>query len=40
MRPLKLIGTRVIEGVASPNGNRAIIHGGKGIEIVRVPSVT
>jgi hypothetical protein len=40
MSQLKLTGTRVMEGVASPNGNRAIIHGGKGIEIVRAPSVT
>jgi hypothetical protein len=40
MPPPSLIGTRVIEGLTSPNGNRAIIHGGKGIEIVRVPSVT
>src|SRR5207244_752875 len=40
MSQLKLTGTRVIEGVASPNGNRAIIHGGMGIEIVLAPSVT
>ena len=29
----KLINTRVMKGVASPNRNQAIIHGGKEIEM-------
>ena len=29
----KLVSTRVIKGVASPNRNQAIIHGGKEIEM-------
>jgi hypothetical protein len=28
-----LVSTRVIKGVASPNRNQAIIHGGKEIEM-------